>query len=149
MPIPVRTTLKPLGLLARVLTTYLPTLVLKHLTQSLVRQSFFSQHSQLCLTAWESNTPSSHPSLRGVDTSVLTYTHLPSSQLWGQNQRASAFAFQVPFESAAGSSGGHPITHSDSPSEFQHRFLKLPSPWRDVPNRSVTGGPFDWPYVSL
>ena len=104
MPIPVRTTLKPPGLLVRILTIYLLVFVLKHLTQSLWKQFLSSQSSGLCLTTWERNTPISYLLLRNWDISVLTYIHLPISQLQGQNKQASAFISHAPSESAMGSS---------------------------------------------
>ena len=104
MPIPVRTTLKPPGLLVRILTICLLVFVLKHLTQSLWKQFLSSQSSGLCLTTWERNTPISYLLLGNWDISVLTYIHLPISQLQGQNKQASAFISHAPSESAMGSS---------------------------------------------
>lgn len=101
MPIPVRTTLKPPGLLVRMLTIYMLVFVLKHLTQSL-KQFFSSQSSGLCLTTWERNTPPSYLLLCGWDISVLKYIHLPINQLQGQNKQASAFICHIPSESAMG-----------------------------------------------
>ena len=102
MPIPVRTTLKPPGLLVRILTIYMLVFVLKHLTQSLWKQFLSSQSSGLCLTTWERNTPSSYLLLRSWDISVFIYIHLPINQLQGQNKQASAFTSHIPSESAMG-----------------------------------------------
>ena len=155
MPSPVTTTLKPPGLLVRILTIYWLVFVLKHLTQSLWKQFLSSQSSGLCLTTWERNTPISYLLLRSWDISVLIYIHLPIlAQLQGQNKQASAFISHAPSESAMGSSrqASHKLFWFSFRilTDFQNLWiLDFPSSLREIPNRPIIVGPCDWPHISI